>query len=475
VSARRLSLPRAERSIPLLALLVAPPLAALAATSPRSAAYLVVAAMAVVIVLRSLLAGLALFIALTFPDQLPGALGIGATLAKPLGFVLVISWLLMIAADRERRIPFLPRDAPVLSYTLFALLFWCLASLLWASDRNLALHNFSRLLQLVSLVFVTYSAIRKPRDLLVLVWAFLIGALATSIYALTNGTLTAGRLTGGIFNPNGFAAKMMIALVLTIFLLVAARRTGLRLVLLVLLVPFSVAFVETQSRSGLIALAAAAAAMIVVGGPLRGRITAVILIAIAISLAYYVYAAPPQLRERVTSISGAGQASPLREDTWQIAVRMIKAHPAHGVGLGNFRTLESNYIIENLNVVQVRSLRHFELVVHNTYLEILAELGIVGLILFISVLASTFGRAAVTLERIGRGDELTGLVARALTAAVAGLLTFDIFGSGEYEKQLWLLLGMILAAALLDRKAAALERSPAHGRRRPLLAHSPSA
>ena len=103
MSALSLSLPRAERTISLFALLVAPALAALAAFSPRLAIYVLAAAIGVFIVFRSLLAGLALFIVLTFPDQLPGALDVGPTLAKPLGIVILISWLLTIVGDRERQ------------------------------------------------------------------------------------------------------------------------------------------------------------------------------------------------------------------------------------------------------------------------------------------------------------------------------------------------------------------------------------
>jgi O-antigen ligase len=410
---------------------------------------------------------------LTFPDQLPGALGVGSTLAKPLGVVILISWLLTIVADREQAIPFLPRDAPVLTYTLLALVMWSLASLVWASDRSLTLHGASRLVQLVGLIFVTYSAIRRPRDLLILVWAFLIGALVTCVYALANGTLRFGRLTGGIFNPNMLAAEIVVAIVMAIFLLVAARRLSLRLICLVLLSVFAVVFVQTQSRSGILGLGAAFAFALVAAGPWRGRITAVILIVAALGLAYYVYAASPQLRERVTSIvTGTSQASPLREDTWQIALQMTRAHPVHGVGLGNFPALESQYFTTNVNIVQVGSLRRFQLVVHNTYLEILAELGIVGLVLFLSVLAMTVGRAAAMLAQPGP-EGSTRLLTRAITAGTVGVLTSQVFNSGEYSKQLWVLLGMSVAAAALVSKAR-LEHAPSRDRGTTRLAHVPA-
>jgi O-antigen ligase len=188
---------------------------------------------------------------------------------------------------------------------------------------------------------------------------------------------------------------------------------------------------------------------VAVAGPLRGRLMAVILIAAAIGLGYYVYAAPPQLRERVASIvTGTSQASPLREDTWKIALQMTRAHPVRGVGLGNFPALESQYFTTNLNVVQVGSLRRLELVVHNTYLEVLVELGIVGLVLFSALLAMTIGRAVALLAQPGR-DGSARLLARAITAATAGIMTSQVFNSGEYSKQLWVLLGMALAAASL--------------------------
>jgi O-antigen ligase len=422
--------------------------APLAAASPQLAAQALLGLVAIAVVLRSLLAGMALFVVLTFPDQLPGVLGAGPTLAKPLGLVIVASWLLVVLSDTERQVPFLPRDAPLVTAALLALVVWSLASATWAADPRVTLSSTARLAQLVALVFVIYTAVRKASDVLVLVGAFLVGAVVTSTYALANGTLRAGRLTGGIFNPNTLAAELAVALILTMFLFVSAPRFWQRLLLLVCAGIFAVGFAETQSRSGLIGLGCAAMVAVVVAGPARGRILAVVLVAAAIGVGYYVFAAPPQLRERVTSIVTGGQASPLREDTWQIALRMSRDHPVGGVGLGNFRRVESKYFAGTLDVQQVGSLRRFELVAHSTYLEALAELGIIGLGLLVVVLAVTVGRAASIFLRPheeGRARFLT----RALVAATAAVLTSHIFNSGQYSKLLWLLLGMSLSAAAL--------------------------
>src|SRR5262249_36284052 len=87
------------------------------------------------------------------------------------------------------------------------------------------------------------------------------------------------------------------------------------------------------------------------------------------------------------------------------------------------------------------------LVVHNTFLEILTELGVVGLILFLGAITGVFRcvkRAIVRLDRLG--DASTSFLVRGLAAGAVGLLTAYFFGSAEYEKTLWLVLGLLVAA-----------------------------
>ena len=438
----------AERAITLVALAGALICAAAASASPRLALYAPLALVAVLVVFNSLLTGLALFIVLTFPEALPGTLGVGPTLAKPLGVVLLLSWVLVLIADRERTTPFLPRDAPILTGALLAFLVWSLASVAWAADRTATLHNVTRLVQLVGLVFVAYSAVRRHSDMLVLFGAVLVGGALTCGYALANGTVAHGRLTGSIFNPNALATEVVVAMSIAAFLLVGTRRLWLRVVLIGLLLLFTAVLAQTQSRSGVLALGVAAVTAVIVAGPLRARVLAMVLIACTFAVGYYVYAAPQQLRDRITSIgSGTSQSSAGRTDTWQIALRMSGDHPIAGVGLGNFPARELDYVAGTLNLVDITAVRQYQLVVHNSYLEILAELGVVGLALFSAVLWLSVGRVTAVVLRHGRDASAALLDARALTTATIALLTTQIFGSGEYSKQLWLLLGMSVAAA----------------------------
>jgi hypothetical protein len=67
----------------------------------------------------------------------------------------------------------------------------------------------------------------------------------------------------------------------------------------------------------------------------------------------------------------------------------------------------------------------------------------------------------------------TRLLTRAITAGTVGVLTSQVFNSGEYSKQLWVLLGMSVAAAALVSKAR-LEHAPSRDRGTTRLAHVPA-
>jgi len=187
----------------------------------------------------------------------------------------------------------------------------------------------------------------------------------------------------------------------------------------------------------------ALAVAIAVAGPLRSRAVVLVLVVCAVALGYYAEFAPATLQQRVTQVSA--QSSAGRSDEWALAFRMAQNHPFEGVGLGNFAVVEPSYTTTNIDLLKVRYALQ-NLVVHNTYLEILAELGIVGLVLFLGIVTGVFRGARQALAVLGRlGDRSTSYLVRGLVAGIAGLLTAYFFGSGEYEKTLWLLLGLLVA------------------------------
>ena len=134
---------------------------------------------------------------------------------------------------------------------------------------------------------------------------------------------------------------------------------------------------------------------------------------------------------------------------------MASDHPALGVGAGNFSIVEPFYIVRSINMPRVDLISEGELV-HNSYLQVLAELGIVGLVAFLGVIASTLVvgvRAVRDLERNGDGEGER--LARAVVIGTSAMLVAYFFATNHYEKQLWLLLGATVALSSVARSSRA--------------------
>ena len=429
-----------------MALLVSGAIAVGATLAPLLTIAFAVAAALAALTVGSLTFGVALFTLLTFFETLPGLDGIA--LSRPFGVVLLVSWLAALVRNPSE-LPLLHRDRPLLAYVLVSFVGWAGISALWAADSAVAISNASRLGLTVALVFILFTALRTPRDVTIVAWAFLTGAFLVAVVGLATGANKAGRLALGELDPNTLAASLSAALLLALFLVWSLEHRGAQVLLALFMCVYGVAIVRTESRGALVALAVAACAAVIFGGPARSRIVGTLIIIVAIGVGYYAFAAPADVRERAASTVG-GQRDP-RFDTWSIARSMTGDHPILGVGLGNFTVVQSRYLPGQASLVGVRKLHNTPLVAHNTYLEILAELGIVGLALFVAIVVSIAGGAIRSLGRISARSPSAELTVRGLIAVLSVFLTAYAFVSGTYAKHIWLLVGVLAAAASIVR------------------------
>jgi O-antigen ligase len=185
----------------------------------------------------------------------------------------------------------------------------------------------------------------------------------------------------------------------------------------------------------------------------RWRVGAVV-VALSIGLlltGYFSFAAPEPARERVTTIGdGTG-----RTDIWTVAWRMVEDRPVTGVGAGNFRTSSIHYLIEPGLIRRDDFIVDRPQVAHNSYLHVLAELGVPGLALFLTILAvclSCAWRAARLFAR--RNDAVLESLSRAVVLALLALFVADFFASDHLNKELWLLLGLGPALLAIARDSA---------------------
>jgi O-antigen ligase len=407
----------------------------------------VAALMYAVITLSNLLAGVAIFTVLTFPESLPDFAS-ASTVAKPAGIVLGFSWVLL-TLSRRGDVPLLARDEPVLALVAGAFLVWAAASTLWAMNPEVALSYLSRLVQVVVLFAIVYTAAGSARGLRVFVWALLLAVFGTVVYGLATSSYHNDRLHG-IFDANYLAAHLVACIALSGFMIAASPRVGVRLLLAVMFVTYGVAFLLTQSRGGLVAFGVALVAAIALAGRFRPHLIVVALLLVATAVGYYGLIAATEVRQRVTDFSAEGSAG--RTDHVSISLEMIRDHPLGGVGIGNYPEVETRYVAQDIDVLIPEYVLERKLEAHNTYLQTASELGIPGLVLYLALAVLTIAVGLGAVRRFeSRGDFTSAYLARGMIVAAVGLFASYVFFSGLVEKPLWMILGALAAMRLVAR------------------------
>lgn len=438
-----------------------PCLGLIAVVAPTIALGLVLGLAFAWIAFASLAWGLALFTFLTFLEHMPGVVASGVSSIKLAGAVLGLSWVLA-AVSRTDPPPILVRSQPFVAYAAVALASWALVSAVWAEASGEAISTSIRLVQGGVLLFIATSAIRSARDLKILLGAYIAGASATAVAGLAGGTSAetadslddVSRLSGSIGDPNELAALLVPAIVFAGFVLAVTRGAFVRALLAGAFVLCAVALFLTQSRGGIIALAVAFVATGLLAGPVRAKALTMLLAVSGFGVVWFTFVAPPEALSRVTNFSAGGGTG--RTDLWSIALAVFGDHKLLGVGTGNFKLVEPRYALADVDLARVDLILDTPKVAHNTYLHVLAELGLVGFVLLgVVVVGSLVGcRRGIRTFAARREVESEVLARGVLVGAIAMLAAFT-FISAQYEKQLWLLLGVCTGVAALSRTVSA--------------------
>ena len=395
--------------------------------------------------------GYALFVAVTFLDLASSSGSFSGT--KVVGIVLFASFMAYVATrGRGRLIEFIARNR-VIVLSVLGLLAWAVMSFAWAESPSAALSGASRYALDMILLPIAFVAVRERRHVRWVMAAFVVGAVVSDLYGFVHPTAStssfSGRLTGSLGDPNAEATVLVAAFPLLIGLAPSIRRSPrMKLFALVAVVSIFAGLVTTLSREGLVAFAAILVAAVVFGGRWRRRAAYLLVIGVVLTAGYYFVFAPLAAKQRVTMADTSGRSS-----IWTVAWRITKAHPVLGVGNDNFIVVEGKYVNQP-GAIQANFIVTAPKVVHNAYLESLVDLGIPGLLLYVTVLASSLFaavRAARIFERIG--DVEMELCARAVVMTLVVVIVSNMFVSGEYEKFRWILLSLCPVLLALARRA----------------------
>jgi O-antigen ligase len=412
-----------------------------AGVSPR---YGVAAALGVtfaVAVVADVTLGVFLFTILSFLEVVNAGSG-AVSFLKIAGLILFVSWFAAQATRSHGDSRSLLASSPGIAIQVILFVSWSVISIVWAVSSGTASSSTSRFLLDALLFPIVFGAIRRREHFRWIVAAFVLGAVISAAIGLLQSG--GARLAGGIGDPNDEAALLVAALMLDVGLFATLPRGSAAKPLAVLGgVIMAVGLLDTGSRGGLVALGVALIASFLFGGRWRGCAAAMLLV-VAILTPLYVYVlAPSAAEQHLSSSSSSG-----RTDLWTVGLRMWEANPVLGVGAGNFDAAASHYVQQAGEITRPDVIIDVPHVTHNTYLEILDELGVPGFLLFVGLsLGSMFAAVRATRLYESAGDTSFELMARCLVLALVALLTADFFISNEYQHLLWLL--MALPPALL--------------------------
>ena len=331
-------------------------------------------------------AGLVLFTILSFLDVLNSSSSGSASFIKVAGLLLFASWYAQRLVGTARTRAAVARIPTNLVVSVVALALWSALSVTWAESSGVALTSTISFVLNMLLLPIVMVAVRRREHLYWVLGAFLIGAIISTAYGFISGA-SQGRLEGGIGDANEQAAVLVAAIPIALALGNAMRRPGLRLLCWGGGVFCLIGVFTTLSRGGLIALGFVMVAAVLFGGRWRAKAAVLLTVTALGTVTYYFAIAPLAARQRVTSSTTSG-----RSDIWHVAWRMVQAHPLIGTGSGNFQQAAIHYVQGIGSITNANLIVDVPHVAHNIYLELLADLGIPGLLAFLGVAASPCSR-----------------------------------------------------------------------------------
>jgi O-antigen ligase len=408
--------------------------------------------------LADLTLGLALVTFIGFVIVVPNLAGATLDIVKLAPVIpLLFSWLALVTRQEGQERTFVAAH-PAMAMVIFLFVAWASLSVLWAESGDEVMKSVYRYVLAVLLLLIVYTAVQKQRDVMLIMGAIVAGAACAAAYGLVNPPTEPGladRVSGTLGDPNELAAAMVLGIGLSGGLIAVAKSPFIRLPLLGAAALCLITLILTGSRGGVLALAAMLIAAVLLT---KGKRLALTLVTLAVALAgigYLATAAPEDTRERILH-PGRGSG---RIDIWTVGGRMVSANPVLGVGTGNFSVASIHYLLQPGSLPDDQFIADTPQVAHNMYLEVLAELGFPGAILFLTIIVFGLGCSIAALSKFrAQGHAQMQALTTSVAISLIGALAADVFLSGEYAQTLWLLVGLGPALLAIAKR---MESGPA--------------
>ena len=387
-------------------------------------------------------------------------------------------WFLKMTAQEEFKITRTPLNLPVLAFMAI-----CSLSLFWSNSPMVSLLEFTLFLAGPILYFIVANNVKNECQINRLLAILLFISTILGIYGIFqyNGidfsfwkaNVGRNQVFGLFGNVNYFAEYMIVPLPLAISLFFATRNRTRKILLLVGILAMGGSLILTFTRGSYLAIGISSIFMFLLYLVSQGKSfikkhkKIFILILAIIILITFIFTLPNPLNKPGTTISKIkerisisqftqGYSIRRRITTWKFTIMMIKDHPLLGSGIGTFKYNSLNYQAKFFDQENNRSLYPYGVAdkAHNEYLQLGAEVGMLGLGIFIWLIISYFRYGLKILKKLK--DKYKQGILIGLMGGVMAVLIDAIFGFPLHLPAtlvlFWLFIGLIASIKYSGQK-----------------------
>jgi probable O-glycosylation ligase (exosortase A-associated) len=344
---------------------------------------------------------------------------------------------------------------------LIGLVLWGALSVPAALNQGLAFQSWTDFARTIVMCVVVAASVRRPADVERL---FLIYFGVTVAY--TAVVLSRFQLGGGdtwrlgdlyTYDANDLATLITTAMPFGLYFVIGQRRLVWRLLAAGGLIVLAVGLIRSGSRGGFLAFLAVAAFVLVkmTTIPARSRIGGLVVILVVL-----LGTASDKYWSQMQTIVHYNQDYNVTSETgrvriWKRGIGYMEDHPLFGVGMRNFPVAEGT--ISPLAERRERGIGVWWGAAHNTYVQVGAELGFPGLLLYLGAIVT----ALLSLGRVSRRalwahpeDGEVSRLAQSLMAALVGFAVGSFFLSLAYADMVYMLIALTVGLVKSARAGA---------------------
>ncbi|MBI4301470.1 MAG: O-antigen ligase family protein, partial [Chloroflexi bacterium] len=338
------------------------------------------------------------------------------TLTEAVVALLTLTWLVARLTDREIRLKFTPLFPPMV-----VVLGVFLLSTSLAPSLRLSLKETAKWLELMVVYLLVASTVKERRQFYTIIALMMVAGVVEALvggYQFIRGVGPPSFILGGRFmrahgtfgQPNPYAGYLGLSLALGGGILVATlskrRSRSIIIIMAFSLAVLLLAVLLSLSRGAWLAISLAFIIILLIHnrqlllGLLFGGLVVTLLLAVGLdeALPVPVIARLSLLKDyfgwfdvRGVFATSQNWAIVERMAYWQAAAEMFRDHPLLGVGIGNFGYFYPQYALPDWDIPAIHA--------HNYYLNLLAEVGVVGLAAYLGFLLTTFSYVGRSLRQ----------------------------------------------------------------------------